>query len=55
MAEIEGEGGVFSTCMVESNSRKESVLMFGVSNLGLRRRLVDKLLRAATGGFVRAG
>jgi len=28
MEEIEGEGGVFSTCMVESNSRKERVLMF---------------------------
>jgi hypothetical protein len=55
MAGIEGEGGVFSTWIVESNSKKESVLMFLVSALGLRRRLVDKLLRAATGGFVRAG
>ncbi len=55
MTAIGGEGGVFSTCMVESNSKKESVLMFCVSALGLRRRLVDKLLRAATGGIVTAG
>ena len=49
MGEIEEEGEVFSMCMVDSNSRKERVLMFGVSALGLRRRLVDKLLRAARG------
>jgi hypothetical protein len=55
MAEMEGEGGVFSTCTVESNSKKERVLMFSVSALGLRRRLVDKLLRARTGGFVGEG
>jgi hypothetical protein len=55
MAVIEGEGGLFSMCTVESNSKKESVLMFSVSALGLRRRLVDKLLLAGTGGFVGVG
>lgn len=51
-----GEEGVsFSTCTVESDSKKESVLIFWISALGLRRRLGDKLVRAKTGGLVGVG
>ena len=49
------EGCVFSTCTVESDSKKESVLMSWGSTRGLRRRLGDKVVRAGTGGFVGTG
>lgn len=50
-----GEGGVFSTCTVESDSKKERVVMLFDSPLGLRRRLMDdELERMEAGGFGRA-
>src|SRR6266702_5168845 len=50
-----GEGGVFSTCTVESGSKKERVVMPSDSPLSLRRRLVeDELERVEAGGFGRA-
>jgi hypothetical protein len=50
-----GEGGIFSTCTVESGSKKERVVMLFDPPLCLRRRLVDdELERVETGGFGRA-
>jgi hypothetical protein len=46
---------VISTCTVKSVSKKECVLIFWISALGVRHRRGDKLFRVKTGGFAAAG
>jgi hypothetical protein len=46
---------VISTCTVKSVSKKECVLIFWISALGVRHRRGDKLFQVKTGGFAAAG
>jgi hypothetical protein len=50
-----GEGAVISMCTVKSVSKKECVLIFWISTLGVRHRRGDKLFQVKMGGFVAAG